>query len=340
MANRFDNIPGLPQLYQQQSMVVDKPFIGTDVPDTPLKAPLDFYQKKLEERDKKVEKLDEQVAKIAPLFNVKGQDKVTGYNGITYDINEDKEANEALAPYLKDISEIRDEAMKNPSSGFAKLNEIQQKFQTDPKLRLYAENQKTYKEKFEPILAGKGNEEEKALVLQELTNWGQAKKQGQDYSLQAKSTVDLLDYKKNWNDLKGSLDKDSSKNEWINTDPKFATSAVYGHLTSQVGDKRILNSFWSNWKSDEVQRSLDHKNEYQTNLLSANINNANETFKRKFESELQGKTSAEQQAFLDAKLKSDPNLMKQYKGMIMSGNVQFGTDKYTYYDPKAAVFKN
>lgn len=52
MANRFDNIPGLPQLYQQQSMVVEKPFIGTDVPNSPLKAPLDLYKKELDDNRK------------------------------------------------------------------------------------------------------------------------------------------------------------------------------------------------------------------------------------------------------------------------------------------------
>jgi len=141
MANRFDNIPGLPQLYQQQSMVVEKPFIGTDVPNSPLKAPLDLYKKELDDnRKESLSQFDKQ-----EVFKGAGRETIDlGNYGGKVGIYEDKRFNGIIETEINPYIVKAKKNIYDPASVRESVSAANNEYHQNTGLQTIKKNQKVW----------------------------------------------------------------------------------------------------------------------------------------------------------------------------------------------------
>lgn len=141
MANRFDNIPGLPQLYQQQSMVVEKPFIGTKVPNTPLKAPLDLYKKELDDnRKESLSQFDKQ-----EVFKGAGRETLDlGNYGGKVGIYEDKRFNGIIETEINPYIAKAKKNIYDPASVRESVSAANNEYHQNTGLQTIKKNQKVW----------------------------------------------------------------------------------------------------------------------------------------------------------------------------------------------------
>lgn len=164
MANRFDNVPGLPQLYQQQSMVVDKPFIGTEVPNSPLNIPLDIYKDKYKDNLKISQGVNKELDVLEKGFKYEGVDKIRGIDGRDLYIDQKNQYKQAMKQYVSPfISEARTALQDNDyNKAESYLSLAQQEYNSNPLLQKIRENEEHFK-KQESIFAEKGDDPNEVL---------------------------------------------------------------------------------------------------------------------------------------------------------------------------------
>ena len=164
MANRFDNVPGLPQLYQQQSMVVDKPFIGTEVPNSPLNIPLDLYKDKYKDNLKLSQGVDKELDDLQKTFKPAGKTKIRGIDGRELYVQQDEEYKKAMKEHVFPIIlEARNALKENDyTKANSLLSQAQQEYNSNDILTKVRDNDEHFK-KQEAIFAEKGDDPNEVL---------------------------------------------------------------------------------------------------------------------------------------------------------------------------------
>lgn len=241
MANRFDNVPGLPQLYQQQSMVVDKPFIGTDVPKTPLKTPLDLYDKKRKE-DKEVK--DKLIEKI-PIYKTHGENMLEGLGG-PIPIGQHSEYNRRVREEIDPlVIGIIANGNLSPAEAQTKLHQANSIYNQDPNLDQTKKNEEKIKETNAVLSSETEDEDTKFNIKYYNEDYAiansEAIKKGFILPYQPPGKIKKVDIQPSIQAYKQSFTPDKEASQWLSQ--QQGNVFVAGRVDEEVSEKRRKSGF-------------------------------------------------------------------------------------------------
>lgn len=313
MANRFENIPQSPKLYQEQSMYVPHEFIGTEVPKTPLLAPLDIYKKDISQKKENADKLTDDNSKFtADHIKIFGDEFLDIYGELVpFDdrnkvikINEDfkNRANQilAIAPYddsgaKKAMYQLKSEYLTNPDLERVRANVKQREIDD----KILAESQNNPNIQNDPIF-------QKRIEAIKTGNLGRAA------ALPKNKIVESVDA------LRKGVDYDKVGYDGITRDEDYGITYITGFDGRSVSLDKAKATFLPGWEnSPEMHGQALAEAKALGNKLSYNIDRTNKDFKERYlTKEEQKLPQKNQDELISKRLKNNSTLLEEYKSYI------------------------